>query len=404
MSINEAFALFHERNPNVELKISKFQELRPIEVDISRNLPHNVCLCKIHENMKFLLDALCPHVGIPRLSGSSDEFISALTCAVPQKECFSLKCADCCLNIDGYDPKYARLESKKETVSQWGTVDGILTIKAQSMTLAEIFAAVKGSLKGFLVHVYVKRHQSHTFEEKKKRVDGHHIVMQVDFAQNMEIKLQNEVQSAHWRHKAATLFTSHAWFGPIEEEPHVIISNDLMHDKVAVHAFMDHLFEHISQTRDDVKFVDVFSDNCAAQFKQKYILSLLHVYELKYGFHITWHFFAAGHGKGVVDGHGGTVKSAVWRRLLSGKVLRNAKEVADLAAKICPNIRVSYVSAEKVRENEEALNDHFEATNTFPGTQRFHWFRPQPGGPAYAMEAKEESDAQEIARFIIRND
>ncbi|KAE8737837.1 hypothetical protein FOCC_FOCC016692, partial [Frankliniella occidentalis] len=104
-------------------------------------------------------------------------------------------------------PKVRSIGKQERDCLSMGTVDGILTVKAQSMTLAEIFAAVKGSRKGFLVHVYVKRYQSHTFQEKKKRVDGHHIVMQVNFAQNMEIKLQNEVQSAHWRHKAVTLFT-----------------------------------------------------------------------------------------------------------------------------------------------------------------------------------------------------
>ena len=35
---------------------------------------------------------------------------------------------------------------------------------------------------------------------------------------------------------------------------------------------------------------------------------------------VIWNFFATPHGKGVVDGLGGTVKRAEWRHVRSGKV------------------------------------------------------------------------------------
>ena len=43
-------------------------------------------------------------------------------------------------------------------------------------------------------------------------------------------------------------------------------------------------------------------------------------------------FFATSHGKGVVDGIGGTVKRAVWRYVRSEQAhITNAKEYAEIA-------------------------------------------------------------------------
>ena len=53
------------------------------------------------------------------------------------------------------------------------------------------------------------------------------VVLQVDFSENATIMSQNEVQSAHWCHGQATLFTAHAWIERDETENIVLISDDL---------------------------------------------------------------------------------------------------------------------------------------------------------------------------------
>ena len=39
--------------------------------------------------------------------------------------------------------------------------------------------------------------------------DGKTILLQVDFSENASLLMQNEIQSAHWNHSQATLFTAH---------------------------------------------------------------------------------------------------------------------------------------------------------------------------------------------------
>ena len=60
---------------------------------------------------------------------------------------------------------------------------------------------------------------------------------------------------------------------------------------------------------------------------------------------ITWNFFATSHGKGVVDGIGGTAKRAVWRHIQSEKAhVTSAKEYAEVAQQRCPSIHVNYIA------------------------------------------------------------
>ena len=48
MSVNEARALFSEEHPELHIGKSKFADLRPKHVLLSRKVPHNVCMCKRH--------------------------------------------------------------------------------------------------------------------------------------------------------------------------------------------------------------------------------------------------------------------------------------------------------------------------------------------------------------------
>ena len=56
--LKETFALFVEEFPEAGIGKSKFAELRPKHVYLSKQLPHNVCTCRYHENFISAVDAL----------------------------------------------------------------------------------------------------------------------------------------------------------------------------------------------------------------------------------------------------------------------------------------------------------------------------------------------------------
>ncbi|KAE8745126.1 hypothetical protein FOCC_FOCC008191 [Frankliniella occidentalis] len=330
MSIGEAFQLFLREHSEIQISKARFYNFRPAEIVTFKNIPENVCLCKVHENIRYLVDALHPHVGVPRLTNGSDEFLS----------------------------------------------------------------------EAFLTHVYVKRQQCTFFKSLKENVDGSQIVLQIDFAENFTITNQNGIQSAHWNHERCTLFTAHSWISPVEEQAMVIVSDDLQHDKVAVYKFLDLLLDSLTSEHDSVKEVHIISDGAASQFKQKFTLSTMNVFEQKYGIILKWHFSASGHGKGVIDGHGATVRGATSRRLSSGLLIKGAEGVASLASKICPNILISFVSSAEVRENESALQEHWEGLKAIPKILRMHYF--ESIGP-YAIVCKEESNCNESNVYSMKD-
>lgn len=65
---------------------------------------------------------------------------------------------------------------------------------------------------------------------------------------------------------------------------------------------------------------------------------------------LVWHYFATSYGKGAVDGIGGTVKRMVWKAISTRKVavVNDAKTFADVAAKLCKSVKVTFICSEEL--------------------------------------------------------
>lgn len=83
------------------------------------------------------------------------------------------------------------------------------------------------------------------------------------------------------------------------------------------------------------------------------MFSVLHWLERKFNIKITWHFFATSHGKGLVDGIGGTIKRSVWNFVKANEncVVSTASQFATVAAERNPNITVASVTEEDVQNS-----------------------------------------------------
>ncbi|CAH0558561.1 unnamed protein product [Brassicogethes aeneus] len=99
-----------------------------------------------------------------------------------------------------------------------------------------------------------------------------------------------------------------------EAQSFALVSDEFTHEKISVYKFIERLLELITEDYDEVAEVKIFPNGAASQFKQKYLFSNLHVFEARYDIKLSCHFFASGHGKGVVDAIGGRIKGSVWRR------------------------------------------------------------------------------------------
>ena len=67
------------------------------------------------------------------------------------------------------------------------------------------------------------------------------------------------------------------------------------------------------------KTVCIWSDRPASQFKNRLIAAAIPVFKAKHQLTFKWNFFATSHGKGPVNGIGGSVKRDVWMQVKNEK-------------------------------------------------------------------------------------
>ena len=158
------------------------------------------------------------------------------------KKCMTRECSTCHDMIDGFAP-----QSHSESLPYYQCKSTDNRIEKIADTVDIIFNELKKQLNTFLLHTFVKRERAATFNSLKSSSDGISIVLQVDFSENAMIVAQKEVQSAHWHHPQATLFTAHAWINSDNNFSMVIISDDLNHTKYCIFVFMQCIFKALQR-------------------------------------------------------------------------------------------------------------------------------------------------------------
>ena len=235
-------------------------------------------------------------------------------------------------------------------------------------------------LNPFLIHVFIKRRQAAYMRDRQRAADGVNIIVQVNFSENATLQNQNEIQTAHWSHNQATLFTAYAWIDVSEDitESMVIVSDDLQHNKQSVHMFMTHIFCTLKAKYPTIEQISVSADGASSQFKQRFLFSNLYEWETEFGVKISWHFFATSHGKGVVDGLGGMVKRTVWHYVRAGAATATTpKAFYEVAVARNPGVRIDYITKEEIMINSQKakLVESWNETLAVPNTQKLHSVR-----------------------------
>ena len=147
-----------------------------------------------------------------------------------------------------------------------GQQNGRAPKKEFSGSVDEAIMLLKSKVEFFLFHVYVKREQSKFFEQLKMNVTDEEIVLQVDFAENFNLKEQNEIQTADWNTISLSIFTAFVWSkkGNFSFD---LPSLDVSHDKFVVKEALEIILNHIGTVLPNVKEINCLSDGAASQFK-----------------------------------------------------------------------------------------------------------------------------------------
>ncbi|CAF3410399.1 unnamed protein product [Rotaria socialis] len=308
-NLRETYEFFKDENKSVDLSRSSFADLRPVFVFSKSALAHRNWLCVYHENVRLLLKDVDKYVDGTQCSSLST-FTDSLVCSTNNEECMFGCCSICKDFFSENIQENVSNSNSKITWSQWARENGRVEKKEFSGSVDEAILMFKSKIEFFLFHVYIKREQSKYFEKLKTEVIDEKILLQVDFAENFNMKEQDEIQSAHWNTKPLSIFTAFVW-SKSKSFSFALPSLDLTHDKFVANAALKIILNHIETVLPNVLEVNCFSDGAASQFKQRFLFRNLMQSNNERKIKLSWNFFATSHGKGVVDGiWGGDCKTS----------------------------------------------------------------------------------------------
>lgn len=177
--------------------------------------------------------------------------------------------------------------------------------------------------------------------------------------------------------------------------------DDLNHGKVSVWVFMHSVIKELKSEMPQLSKLKIFSDGCAAQFKNKFTLSNLLFFEEDFSVKAEWNFFASYHGKGAVDGVGGRVKHSVWLAVKSRKRLINtAEDFYNCAREVTPGIKVLFITALEVKSAENKLQARWESVNYIPNLQSLHHFTVAGKSGALMVSQTSSSANKEVVNVM----
>lgn len=374
MGIKEAYEEFKTCYPEMIISRSKFFSLRPKNILPVGNMPHNVCVCRYHANATHLIEAIFKcDASFPK---THKALLEAVCCNTAREECMNNNCKKCVYDLKTLLSKDCDLNHTCKW-KQWQEIDKRPSLVEKSTTLGECVQELNKQLQFFKIHCFTKKKQATYFDVCKNTIKDNpsQAVMQIDFAENFSLIHQDEIQSAHWSHSQVTIFTCCLWH-KTGVKSYVVVSNDLKHSKYSVWVFLKSIFAEVKKELPEINHIYLFSDNCAAQFKSRFSVTNICHSKDDFGVTIEWDFFASGHGKGAVDGLGGTVKRLVWRAV-QGRlaIINSAVEFYNFCASKCKGIKALYVCSEYINKFVPQLDKRWENLSPIPKIQSSHHFQ-----------------------------
>lgn len=179
-SIKEVYAMFCDENPDLKISSSKFFNLRPVNILSFTKMPHNVCCCQIHENVRFTLKALQKADTTFKDLYVDDGMHRNFVCNQETEKCFMNEC-DKCKNAVKIKTLASQVENQSQFVkwSKWVKVErnkktqnckttqddstpqysNIEKVK-KTNTLLELLKELYEQIPEFLDHQFIKKNQA----------------------------------------------------------------------------------------------------------------------------------------------------------------------------------------------------------------------------------------------------
>ena len=217
-------------------------------------------------------------------------------------------------DLDMTTPVLYRQWGCKVRVLKNGTEKREYKLHTYEADMNEIVNKLKLEMRELPQHMYWYVWQGEQFEKLLQCIQPGEVVFIADFAKNMQIVRQGEIQSAYFHRNQVTLHPVIMYFkcprgcGELVADEFMCISPDLMHDSLAAHRYLREGIKHLQANEIPIEKGYFFSDNCTSQFKCYKVFQLMSKLGKKFQITVECHYFGAGHGKSRADGWTGRFK------------------------------------------------------------------------------------------------
>ena len=232
----------------------------------------------------------------------------------------------------------------------WQRVDKNIAKINQSLSFDQAIEKWNSAILTIKKHIYRKRKQVASYNQQKLDLKPGEALIHVDYSESYSNSQQDEVQSAYFGQQNFSISTSCSYYRGSGEDnltkvPMAVISESNHHSRIAAFSYIVTIFDELKKMMGELRKVILWSDGCSSQFHSKFIFARLTHFDRNIA--LQWNYNEDHHGKGPMDGVGGTIKRVVYALVKSRHInINTAEEFAVEASKGVPSIKSLYLSQE----------------------------------------------------------
>ena len=196
----------------------------------------------------------------------------------------------------------------------------------------------------------------------------------IDWAENIEIQVPGEIQSAYFSHQSISLHTGYL-YSKNNSGGFVSLRDSNNHKAEAFHAALKTTIEKVVAA--GIKKIIMVSDSPTSQYRNNKNVYLTKQMALKYNISITWIYTEAGHGKSSCDGVGGNIKTLIKDLTVfnTSMVISTANDIKNL---IFDKTTIDVTCHSQVDIDE--VTNHLPSLSSLKGANKMHQINFTPDG------------------------
>lgn len=184
--------------------------------------------------------------------------------------------------------------------------------------------------KRFKIHSFNTANQTDHYRKIKENLKPNETLIHVDFAENYQCNLSNEIQSMYFgASKKHITFHTVVCYTTFSFETFCTVSDSLDHNPSSVWEFIDPILDKPLKENTDIDNLPFFNDGPATQYKEKANVLLFTKEMTTRKLFPDWNFHESGHGKGVPDGVVGALKRKANDLLLHREDVMSAESFVE---------------------------------------------------------------------------